>query len=157
MLWKTALPLINLLILLTVGPISAGAAMADPWIGTYRHDHQIGNVSGVAAQITYTLTVHAGTATKGATLTALGYQTNDKVLCVTKADGDKLQVFFRSYPDGDTANQYGVELYQPGALLLTLERRGGQLITRWGEYNAEAATREREGVQFKKISPAQLR
>lgn len=77
----------------------------------------------------------------------------DQVLCDTKSDRDRLQIHFRSYPDGGTSNQSGIELYQPGALLLTLAWRNGRLITQWGEYNAEAANREREGAQFKKISP----
>ena len=143
------------LLILIIGssPIAGAATVADPWIGTYQHVHLIGTIAGVSARITYTLTVHAGTGTKGATLSAVGYQTFDEVLCDTKADRDQLQIHFRSYPDGGTSNQSGVELYQPGALLLTLAWRDGQLITLWGEYNDEAANREREGAQFKKLSP----
>jgi len=144
---------LSLLIIVGNTPTASAASVADPWIGTYQHVHVVGTIAGVSARITYTLTVRAGTGSKSATLSAVGYQTFDEVLCDTKADRDRLQIHFRSYPDGGTSNQSGLELYPPEALLLTLAWRNGQLITQWGEYNAEAANREREGAQFKKISP----
>lgn len=132
-------------------PAVAGQA-ADPWVGTYEYTHLIGTMSGIRAPITYTLTVRAGTGSKSATLKAQGYQTDDEIICDTKTERAQLQVYFRSYPDGGTNNQYGVELYKTGAPLLTLVRRGEQLITQWQEYNAEAAQEKREGVQFRRSS-----
>lgn len=125
----------------------------DAWAGTYEYTYLVPTLSGVTAPITYTLTVRAGTGEGGATIKGLGLQTNDEVVCDTRGDASRLVVSFRSYPDGGTTNQFGVQLYKPGDVLLTLERRGKgaqqKLITLWGKYNTDAPKPKGGGVQFK--------
>ncbi len=141
------------LVLLASVPVSTRARQGgDAWVGTYQYEYLVKTLSGVTAPIAYTLTVRAATGTGSATIKGEGLQTNDEVVCDTKGDANRLVVSFRSYPDGGTTNQFGVQLYKPGDVLLTLERRGkgaGQkLVTLWGKYSTDAPKPKGGAVQF---------
>jgi predicted metalloendopeptidase len=83
-----------------------------------------------------------------AEITANGYQTQVQIQALATAAGAKLQLRF----ERDGEEQMFKGRYKPGAMLLELERGGGQrLLTHWGAY--APATRERfrnPGVYFKR-------
>jgi hypothetical protein len=61
--------------------------------------------------------------------------TDDTLRCDTKADGNRIDLFFNGYPNGGTKKQYDVELYKKGDLPLSLEpvtRRGARNIASFG-------------------------
>jgi len=72
------------------------------------------------------------------TFVSQGYQSDEKILCDTAFDGNRMTLLFRGYPDGGAKNAYGVQVYKKGARLLTLEKsvvKGKtKLLTFWHEF-----------------------
>jgi hypothetical protein len=145
------------LVAMALVPAGSGKAVQDPWVGTYEYTFNAGKTAGgTPVVVEYTLVVRSGSGSGSATLKADGYQTSHELVCDTRNEGDRLEVAFKSYPDGGTTNEFGVELYKPGELLLTLEWRGAgagrKLVTLWGAYNTDAPRPEAGAVQFKKVT-----
>lgn len=125
----------------------------DSWKGKYIYEANLGrNAGGAAVAIAYEIEITSDNAVLGATITATGYQTDDALRCDTKTEGERINLYFNSYPDGGTKNQYDVELYKKGDLLLSLERVKVQNRMRyravWGKYNTDV----KKSVYFKKES-----
>jgi len=124
---------------------------SNEWKGKYEYEASLGRtVPGTGVVIGYTIEISASNARLGATIHAEGYQTDETLRCDTKTQGSRIDLLFNSYPDGGTANQYGVELYKKGDLLLSLERvtsgKRVRYLVNWGKYVTEVKKR----VFFKK-------
>ena len=137
---KRALGLAAALLLLLAPP--APALARDGWAGTYEYTANLGRTAGGTVMlVTYTVEVTSGNARLGGVVEASGYMTDSRLRCDTRTEGNRLNLYFHSYPDGGTANQYGVELYRKGDLLLSLERIGPQRRPRyrvvWGKLNTD--------------------
>ena len=154
---KRALALCAAFILLPALPshVAAGAQgqPRDEWAGTYEYTASLGRTAGgTGIVVTYTIVVASGNSEPGAVVEASGYMTDDKLRCETRARGNRIDLHFHSYPDGGTANAYGVELYKKGDLLLSLEKVVQQKRTRyrvlWAKYNTDFKKR----VFFKKTA-----
>lgn len=139
--------------LLSQVPADAMSRPRDEWAGTYEYTANLGrNAGGAAMIVTYTIEVTSGNAEPGAVVGASGYMTDDKLRCETRTRGNRINLYFHSYPDGGTANQYGVELYKKGDLLLSLEKVVQQKRTKyrvvWAKYNTDF----KKQVFFKKTA-----
>ena len=101
------------------------------WQGRYHYAHSAGRTAGgTGIVVNYDLLLGPPGARGGCVLTMLGFQTDERILCHTSAEGDGLTVMFHRYPDGRTVNKYGVAVYKPGQPLFTLSR-GDKPVTRW--------------------------
>ena len=154
---KRALTIIVAVILLPAllshVPAGAQGQPRDEWAGTYEYTASLGRTAGgTGIVVNYTIEVTSGNSELGAVVEASGYMTDDKLRCETKTQGNRIDFHFHSYPDGGTANAYGVELYKKGDLLLSLEKVVQQKRTRyrvlWAKYNTDFKKR----VFFKKTA-----
>ncbi len=128
---------------------SARAEQAPDWSGTYGYTEAGGRTTGgYGIVITHEISVTREDGQYKAEITANGYQTQRHIHALGTAMGNKLQLRF----ERDGAEQMFKGHYQPGALLLELERAGGRrLLTHWGAYTPAASARFRNpGVYFKK-------
>jgi hypothetical protein len=128
--------------LLSHAPAGAQGQPRDEWAGTYEYTASLGRTAGgTGIVVTYTIEVTPGNSEPGAVVEASGYMTDDKLRCETRTQGNRTDFRFHSYPDGGTANAYGVELYKKGDLLLSLEKVVQQKRTRyrviWAKYNTD--------------------
>jgi hypothetical protein len=84
-----------------------------------------------------------------ADLDAAGFQTAVSLRCDAKAEGTKLDLYFRSYREENVG-----EPYRKGQLLLSLETSGAskrsRLLTTWGAYRPVFRRPKGPGVYFKK-------
>jgi hypothetical protein len=130
----------------------AGGARAESvpdWSGTYSYTEAGGRTTGghgIVIQHEIAVTREAGQ--YKAEITANGYQTQTHIHALGTAAGNKLQLRFEK----DGQDQLFKGRYQPGALLLELERAGARrLLTHWGAYTPVASARFRNpGVYFKR-------
>ena len=99
------------------------------WRGDYRYQAALGQtVGGTPIIVEYELHISGES---GCRLSIDGYQVSEIILCDPVKGEDRLEVRFKSYADGATANIYGVQVYKPGEALFVLLKRDGELVTRW--------------------------
>jgi hypothetical protein len=123
----------------------------DGWIGQYEYDADLGRTAGgTGIVISYTVEIKSANAPLGAVIKASGYMTDDEVRSDTKTEGNRISLFFNSYPNGGAKNQFGVELYKKGDLLLSLKKvivkRKARYLADFIKYNTEVKKR----VYFRK-------
>jgi len=138
---------------LSLHPARARDHSRDAWAGTYESTTTLGHTAGGTPMVvTYTIEVTSDNAELGALIGADGYMTDDRLRCTTRTQGNRINLYFHSYPNGGTTNQYGVELYKKGDLLLSLEKITQQKRTRyrvtWAKYNTDLKKR----IFFKKTA-----
>jgi hypothetical protein len=119
------------------------------WEGTYEFSEGGGRSAGAGMIVTHTLVVHGRGGALLCELDADGYQTSRSLRCDAREEGDKLNLYFHSYREGNASAQY-----KKGQLLLTLERttvRGKpRLLTHWGAYQPALSSARSGRVYFKK-------
>lgn len=132
--------------------LTAQAAAPD-WPGHYRYEHDAGLTEGGSpVHVTYELALGPAGARGGCLLTARGFQTDERIVCQTKAEGQGLAVSFHRYEDGRTVNKYGVTVYKPGESLFTLSRgEGAWLLTRWQALKPDGESVSASGAFFSKV------
>lgn len=109
--------------------LSSACTQTEQWHGTYKYEALPGeNVAEDQVIIEYSFIL----AKDKCRVIIQGYQTDEKILCVTAESGNDLQVKFKSYLDGATTNIYGVEVYPANSMLFKLTRADNALITTWG-------------------------
>lgn len=114
------------------------------WAGTYEFTEDGGrNAGGSAIIITHVLTVIDGGDELTATLQSNGYQTSSDLVCTAKVEGARLLVRFQNYGEDNM-----FEPYQPGDLLLTLEKKKGAIITHWGKFTPSVPKNEKSGKVY---------
>ena len=109
------------------------------WNGRYVYEQSLGrNVPGVAMFVTHQLTLGRGTCR----IKSDGYQTDELIHCTTAPIPGGLAVKFASWEDGRIVNRHDVRVYDPGAVLFTLTRPRGTLLTSKGRFFQEDRTPE---------------
>lgn len=124
------------------------ASAQTDWKGSYAFTENGGrNAGGAAILITHQIDVVDGADGLAASISSQGYQTSAELNCSVKVVGTKLMIYFDSYGENNM-----FEPYQQGDLLLTLERKGKQLLTYWGKMSASIEKNEKSGkVYFEKL------
>lgn len=115
--------------------LGAMPARAAGWAGTYTYEGMAGYDGGGTAAtgnaIVLDLTLNL--AAKTCTLSAEGFQTDETLNCTTAPLPEGIEILFAGIPAGDPAqNGFFSAPDRLGALLFSLRRTGGKLITRWG-------------------------
>ena len=135
----------TIFILLLCASFGIAAGQSPPkndWKGKFEHEAYLGRTTGgTAIVISYAIEVKSVDTPLGAMIKADGYMIDDEVRGDTKTDNNRINMFFNSYPNGSTKNQFDVELYKKGDLLLSLEKitskQGIRYLVSWGKYNTE--------------------
>ena len=150
-------------ILLLSAFMVATACMAgstdNAWYGEYHYFVSGGETVG-GSQITMNITLKLdkqGSEEK-CQLNADGYQTYDRILCTTAMNKNQLILQFKSYEDGKTANEIGVERYKVSESLFSLEKstaknekEKNRYIPHWGAYSPFGEERKNAKDCFEKI------
>ena len=150
-------------ILLSSVFMTATACMAgtadNPWHGEYHYFSSGGEtVGGSQIMMNITLKLDKQGGAERCQLNADGYQTYDRILCTTAINNNQLTLQFKSYEDGKTANEIGVERYKVGEALFSLEKattkneKKQNLYTpHWGAYTPFGDERKNAKDYFEKI------
>lgn len=124
--------------------ISAIAAGQANWIGSYEfHENGGKTAGGSAILISHQLTVIDSGDGLTATMQSNGYQTSSDLVCTAKVEGSKLLIYFQNYGEDNM-----FEPYQPGDLLLTLERKKTAILTYWGKFTPSVEKNEKSGKVY---------
>lgn len=141
---------------------AAWAALAAPegqgrdWQGRYVYEHDPGlSEGGPTTLVSYDLVLGTPGARGGCLLTIRGSQTDERILCQTRAEGSTLTVTFHRYENGSLVNRYGTAAYKPGENLLTLsqsgEGGGAGLVTRWRSLRPDGESVAESGAYFMEL------
>ena len=134
--------------------LALNAAAQNDWKGSYYFGEDGGkNAGGTKMFIEHTLEIFDGDNEIAATLQSNGYQTSADLVCTAKVQGAKLMLYFQSYGENNM-----FEKYQPGDLLLTLEKKSVKgkavVLTYWGKFTPAIEKNEKPGkVYFEKTPP----
>jgi len=110
---------------------AASASLTPSWDGNYRCELNLGeNTAGQSAWAEYELSISKDSCF----LEAKGFQLDESIVCSTSAQGDRLDVQFKSYSNGDLSNLYGVQVYRVKETLFSLEKEHKGLLTHWLSY-----------------------
>lgn len=128
---------------------AASGAPAGGWVGRYAYTETHRGPEKTGIVVEHRLDVRRSAKGLEATLHSEGYQNpGTTLLCRADKKPHRLRLFFRSYEGGKTTNQFGVAVYKPGQLLLTLRRSRRRLVTEWSGY-IPAAGKASPGLYFK--------
>jgi hypothetical protein len=131
---------------------------APSWSGVWVYDAALPPTAGGSpVTMRYVLTVGEPGKSPTATMTIRGFQTDVTLLCDVVVASPTLAVTFRSFGDGRTVNEFGVEQYRPGARLVTLSRDAaqGMITTEWEALDPPVETMARKGVYFRARSSSE--
>ncbi|WP_052447996.1 DUF5991 domain-containing protein [Vibrio rotiferianus] len=110
---------------------TASASLPPSWDGNYRCELNLGeNAAGQSAWAKYELSISEDSCS----LEAQGFQLDESIVCSTKAQGDRLDVQFKSYSNGELSNLFGVQVYRVKETLFSLEKEHKGLLTHWLSY-----------------------
>lgn len=110
---------------------AASASLTPSWDGNYRCELDLGeNAAGQSTGAEYELSISKDSCS----LEAKGFQLDESIVCSTKAQGDRLDVRFKSYSNGDLSNLYDVQVYRVNEALFSLEKEHKGLLTHWLSY-----------------------
>jgi hypothetical protein len=133
--------------------ICIAANAQNAWVGSYEFDEDGGkNAGGAVIFVSHQLEIkETADNVLMATLRSNGYQTSKDLICVAKVEGNKLLIYFESYGDDNV-----LEPYEPGDLLLTLEKQTlpgkTEILTSWNKFQPIVPKNEKSGrVYFKKV------
>lgn len=117
------------------------------WKGSYAfHENGGRTAGGTAILISHELSIFDGGDGLAASIESNGYQTSTDLVCTAKVEGAKLMIYFQNYGENNM-----FEPYQPGDLLLTLERKGKSIVTHWGKFTPAIEKNGKSGkVYFQK-------
>ena len=118
------------------------------WVGNYTFEEDGGkNAGGTVIFISHELNVMETDDGLIATLQSNGYQTSKDLSCKAKVVGTKLELYFQSYGENNI-----FESYEPGDLLLTLEKKTLKgkttLLTFWGKFTPIIPKNEKTGKAY---------
>ena len=128
--------------------VNLAAYAQAPWVGTYEFDEDGGkNAGGTVIFISHRLEIKETENGLMATLQSNGYQTSKDLICTAKISGDKLSIYFETYGENNV-----FEIYEPGDLLLTLERKTvknkTQILTFWNKFLPIVPKNEKTGKVY---------
>ena len=118
----------------------------------YAYYSEQGRTAGGSAIGTgYTLTI--GDDRGDCFLQVQGFQVDEIILCSLEFEASQADIQFVSYEDGSVKNPYGVQLYEPGEVLFSLEKSEPRLVTIWRSLTPDEEVVEK-GTYFEKQVPA---
>lgn len=121
------------------------------WQGRYRYAHAAGRTAGgTGIVVNYDLVLLPPDVRDGCVVTIKGFQSDEKILCRTRREGQDLAVAFHRYGDGGTLNRYGVAVYKPDQPLFTLTK-GARLTTLWQGLKPDGAGVAQSGAYFTRV------
>ncbi len=132
---------------------NAAVQAQSSWVGAYEFDEDGGKTAGgTAIFISHRLEIKETENGLMATLQSNGYQTSKDLICTAKASGNKLSIYFESYGENNV-----FEIFEPGDLLLTLERKTlknkTEILTFWNKFLPVVPKNEKSGrVYFVKTN-----
>jgi hypothetical protein len=110
---------------------AASTSLTPSWDGNYRCELNLGeNTAGQSTWAKYELSISEGSCS----LEATGFQLDESIVCSTKAQGDRLDVRFKSYSNGELSNLFGVQVYRVRETLFSLEKEQKGFLTHWLSY-----------------------
>ena len=127
------------------------AAAQTDWKGSYYFGEDGGKTAGgTGIFIEHDLKIFDGDNELAASIESSGFQTSANLVCTAKVEGAKIMLYFQSYGEDNM-----FEKYQPGDLLLTLERKTVKgktvVLTYWGKFRPAIEKNEIQGkVYFQK-------
>ncbi|MBK8151512.1 MAG: hypothetical protein IPK58_25785 [Acidobacteria bacterium] len=135
-----------LFLLLTV--FATAAFAQERWTGRYEFEELGGKTSGgTAIIVNHEIEITDSDDGLIALIRGTGFQTSRDLVGNARVEGEKLLIYFNSYNEDNV-----LEPYAEGDLLLTLERRKGELLTFWGKYLPVVQKNEKTGkVYFTKV------
>ena len=139
---------------LAVSMLSVATYAQTDWKGSYDFLEDGGkNSGGTRILIEHELKIFDGDNEIAATLESNGYQTSADLICTAKVAGTKLMLYFQSYGENNM-----FEKYEPGDLLLTLERKTVKgkpaILTYWGKFTPAIEKNEKPGKVYFEKTPA---
>lgn len=140
-------------VLILIGFASVSIFGQNDWIGRYEFSEDGGrNAGGTAIFVQHDLEVVQGNDGLIAYLKSNGYQTSKDLICTAKVTAGKLNIYFESYGEDNV-----FESYEPGDLLLSLERKTEKgktiLLTYWGNFTPIIPKNEKSGkAYFKRLT-----
>lgn len=153
--WKSAalIPRAVLVLVLSIGGIAcAGPGAGNDWPGVYVYYSDQGRTAGGSAIGTrYTLAI--GDDRGDCSLKVQGFQVDEVILCSLEYEASQADIQFVSYEDGSVKNPYGVQLYESGEVLFSLEKSDPQPVTIWRSLTPDEESVEK-GTYFEKPAPA---
>lgn len=138
-------------IALVICAVASFAVAQSEWKGSYSFTENGGkNAGGSVILISHQIDIVDAGDGLAAQVTSNGYQTSVDLMCSVKVQGNKLMIYLESYGEDNM-----FEPYQPGDLLLTLEKtklKGKPaLLTHWGKFEASIPKNQKTGqVYFEK-------
>ncbi len=130
-----------------LGCAACNANIPDVWRGQYLYEHELGaGAGGIVPIVEYELTVGDD---DGCSLTIVGYQVDEAIICEAQADADRLVVSFVSFDDGSTQNVLGIQVYPVGEPLIVLIHEKSKLMTRWANVTPDGVS-QNSGIFFVK-------
>lgn len=141
-------------VLIVLGFASVTLLAQNDWVGTYEFSEDGGkNAGGTAIFVQHDLEIVSGDDGLITFLKSNGYQTSRDLICTTKIEGGKVSIYFESYGEDNI-----FESYEPGDLVLTLERKTEKgktvILTHWGKFTPIIPKNEKSGkVYFTKTEP----
>src|ERR1051325_1968892 len=113
------------------------------WEGEYLFAETGGRNTGL--MIEYSIKVYRKGGVLLADVDADGHQTETRLSGDAKVEGNRLTLYFRAYRPENL-----FDLYKPGDLLLSLERRHGKLLTYWGAMHPQLTSYKNGRIYFQK-------
>jgi hypothetical protein len=116
---------------LALSPFLAHAKETN-WDGKYRYVHKAGKTAGGSnIVVTYEIML-SSPPEPSCSVSIVGFQSNEWLMCTQHADKDGLTLKFRFYDTGKVTNQYDVAVYKVGEPLLRLSKgKDGTPVTTW--------------------------
>lgn len=140
------------LVLISIFSLAANA-QSSVWVGTYEFNEDGGKTTGgTEIFISHQIEIRETGDSLIATLQSNGYQTSKDLIATAKTEGNKLMIYFESYGENNV-----FETFEPGDLLLTLERmtvkNKTEILTHWNKFLPVVTKNEKSGrVYFKKVN-----
>jgi hypothetical protein len=94
------------------------------WQGDYSFGEVGGKNTGMVIQ--YSLKIYTANKMLLADIDADGFQTQLRITCSSKIEGNRIHIYFKNYRQENL-----FEIYKPGELLLSMERKRGKILTYW--------------------------
>jgi hypothetical protein len=113
------------------------------WEGVYRFAETGGKNTGLV--IDYSIKVYRKDGVLVADIDADGHQTLTRISCDTRVEGHRLTLSFKNYREENL-----FELYKPGEVLLSLERKNRKLLTYWGAMHPQLSALKSGRVYFER-------
>ena len=128
--------------------LAVSALGQERWTGSYEFEEDGGKTSGGSAiVVVHEIDIIETDDGLIAEVRANGFQTSRALVAKVRFEGEKALLYFESYGDSNM-----LETFKEGELLLTLERKGDQILTTWGAYLPASDKFKKPGkVYFRKL------